>query len=163
KTDFYKGRNTVDEVYELIFDDLGQALTLLNKAGEQPAEIANRATSGAAEAYLALAYLTYGNYLNSDGRNATQAFTNAKQHAQNVISSGQYSLLDNFGDRWDVSKEEGAYREVIFGVHFTVDGTVSGKASRGSELAHIFMPATAQGVAGYADEKIGFAHCMMQP
>lgn len=162
ETDFYAGRNTLDEVYQQIFADFKIASESLLPKGQQPGTEMGHGNKGSADAFLALAYLTYGNYLDSQGKDAKDAFTNAKQYADAVINSNEYQLLTDFGNLWDVSKESEAYNEVIFGITFTVDGSVSGKNSKGSELAHIFGPGTAGGVAGYGARKQGWGHYKVQ-
>jgi starch-binding outer membrane protein, SusD/RagB family len=43
----------------------------------------------------------------------------AKNYADSVITSGQYSLIPSYKDLWDVDKEAATYQEVIFGIQFT--------------------------------------------
>ncbi|MDX9881459.1 MAG: RagB/SusD family nutrient uptake outer membrane protein [Prolixibacteraceae bacterium] len=162
KTDFYAGRNTVDEVYQQIFTDFKEASGRLLPKSQQPSTEMSHGNKGSADAFLALAYLTYGNYLQNTGQSATDTFTKSKQYADAVINSNEFQLLTDFGNLWDVNKESEAYKEVIFGITFTVDGSVTGKSSKGSELAHIFTPSTAGGVAGYGARKQGWGHYKMQ-
>jgi starch-binding outer membrane protein, SusD/RagB family len=68
------GRNTVQEVYDQVIQDLTNATTLL------PEENGNRATTWAASAFLARVYLQMGN------------FAEARDAANTVIQSGFYNL-----------------------------------------------------------------------
>jgi len=78
--EIYKGRNTVEEVYSQIITDLGDAAELL------PDENGIFATRGAAMALLARVFLQKGDY------------QNARYAANEVISSGKYSLLPAYAD-----------------------------------------------------------------
>ena len=162
-TDFYAKRNSIEEVYEQILFDFTEASNRLLPKSSQPASEMGHANKGAADSYLALAYLTYANYLEKQGQDATNEFTKAKAYADSVINSNEYELVADFGRLWNVIDEPGAYKEVIFGITFTVDGSVPGKSSKGSELAHIYGPATGNGVAGYnGEKKSGWGHARIQ-
>ena len=76
-----------------------------------------RATKGAAQAYLARAYMFVGKY------------TEAKPLLQAVISSMKYSLTDNFHDNFDASKQNNS--EMLFAYKASVnDG--AGESSNGN-------------------------------
>lgn len=136
QVDFYLPRNTRDEVYALLLSDLEQAYPLLPLYSQLPAAEFGNATKGAAQAILSLAYLTYGNHKDFAGNaaDATGAYTKARGYADSVINSAQYILLNNYADLWDISKEAGAYQEVIFGIPYKRDAGASLAASLGSEI-----------------------------
>lgn len=94
---------TVDAVYTQIITDLGDAANVL-----PPSYTAGngrgRATSGAANAILAKAYLTRKNW--------EQASIAAKK----VIDSNEYALWDDFADVFKLSSRAG--KEAIFSVGF---------------------------------------------
>ena len=75
-------RNTVEEVYAQIVDDLTRAKGLL------PEENGVLAGQYAATALLARVYLQMGRY------------EDARSNADAVISSGLYTLVDNYADDW---------------------------------------------------------------
>ncbi len=135
-SDLHTPRSSVDEVYQQIFEDLKLAVQLMPVVGEQPAAEAGRATKGSAQAILALAYLTHGDWVE------------AKEYADQVINSGQYSLVNDFGNLWDVSKENQNGQEVIFAVKFARDALASLTGAIGSEFALSFLPTSARGYTG---------------
>jgi len=136
QSDFYLPRNSRDDVYDLLLTDLEQASSLLPLYSELPAGEFGNATKGAAQALLALAYLTYGNRHDLAGNTAAavDAYTQASAYADEVILSGEYALLENYADLWDIENEQAAYREVIFGIPYTRDKGASLAASLGSEI-----------------------------
>ncbi len=149
-SDLHTPRSSVDEVYQQIFEDLKLAVELMPYFSEQPGSEFGRATKGSAQAMLALAYLTKGEW------------QNAYDYANQVINSGEYSLVDDFGNLWDVSKEKQNGQEVIFAVKFARDGLETLARSIGSEFAYRMMPPTARGYTGHPDGK-GSAHYQIQP
>lgn len=108
----YKGnytpkRDAVKDVYAQIVADLqfADANLPLTPANGQT----GRATKGAADAMLAKAYAQMGDY------------ANCLTYCDKVISSGQYSLLPNFADLWNVADKNNA--ESIFDIQVTQVGT----------------------------------------
>jgi len=88
-------RETEDSVYQVIIDDLNQAITLL------PATQTDygRATRGAAQHMLAKVYLTRA-YRPWNTANAQSDFQQALTLANTVINSGTYSLVPIYADLW---------------------------------------------------------------
>lgn len=134
-SNFYLPRETVDKVYEQIFSDLKTASELLPLSSQIPGTELGRASKGAAQGILAQAYLTYGNQLSLKGQSPVEQYQNAMLYADSVINSGQYRLLNNYGDLFDITKESGAYNEVLFGVRFQVDQQARAQPAAGSEFA----------------------------
>lgn len=134
-SNFYLPRNTVDEVYAQIFADLKKASEQLPLYSQISGAELGRASKGAAQAILAQAYLTYGNQLSLKGQSGTEQYQNAVLYADSVINSGQYKLLNNYGDLFDITKESAAYDEVLFGVRFQVDQQARAQPAAGSEFA----------------------------
>jgi len=136
--DFYQKRQSVDSVYHQIFIDLGNANTMCIPYSLQPQTELGRATKGAAQAMLSLAYLTYGNYLDLNNRTgeSSQYYSLANSYADSVINSKQYRLLNNYASLFDVTNERNSYNEVIFGIQQTRDATIAGAGSKGSLLAY---------------------------
>jgi starch-binding outer membrane protein, SusD/RagB family len=95
-------RATKEEIYNLIISDLQYAETHLKKKSELSSPDQGRATSGAAEAFLAKVYLFQ------------KDFTNAEKYALKVIQSNQYSLEPRFIDANGVNGNNGV--ESIFEV-----------------------------------------------
>jgi starch-binding outer membrane protein, SusD/RagB family len=91
-------RNTVDEVYNQVLADLTLAATLL------PADNGVYASSGAANALLARVYLQRGEY----GK--------ARDAANTVIASGNYSILPSYAD---VFNQDNNTAEDIFTTQIT--------------------------------------------
>lgn len=149
---FYKSRQPVDSVYAQIFRDLKNASAKCLLLSKQPASEFGRATKGAAQAMLAQAYLTYGNYCDLNGRaaDAQLQYQQAVNWADSVLLSKEYSLISNYADLYDVSKEKAAYKEVIYGIQFTRDALASGAGSKGSEWAYYTQPSERWAVCGNA-------------
>lgn len=164
-TDFYPVRSSVDDVYTLIFDDLVKASTNCLPFSEQPADEFGHATKGAAQAILSLAYLTYANYndLNEQGSKANEYYQLAENYADSVISSNEYSLVNDYADLFEVNKEKNAYQEVIFAIQHTRDATAASASSRGSELAYYTQPSYRYYVSGNVDNGKGNGALRIQP
>ncbi|KXK20697.1 MAG: RagB/SusD family protein [Candidatus Parvibacillus calidus] len=81
----YQTRASVDEIYSLIREDLNYAIEHLKPRSQSQV---GRANKGAAQAMLAKVELT------------TRNWQNAYNLCQEVINSGQYSLLAKYEDIW---------------------------------------------------------------
>ena len=88
-------RNSVEEVYEYIEQDLLDAIETLPLKSEYASEDLGRATRGAAQALLAKVHLYQ------------QDYDQALQYANAVINSGQYGLEGNYAEVWRESTENG--------------------------------------------------------
>jgi starch-binding outer membrane protein, SusD/RagB family len=154
-SNFYLPRNTVDEVYAQIFSDLKKASELLPLFSQVSQAELGRASKGAAQAILAQAYLTYGNQLSLKGQSATTAYQNAVLYADSVINSGQYTLLNDYGNLFDITKEAGAYDEVIFGIRFQTDQQARAQPAAGSEFALRFGAPNTHFVSGHSNNGQG--------
>lgn len=162
---FYLRRSSVDSVYQQIFADLSTAANDCLPYSQQPASEFGRATKGAAQAILSLAYLTYGNYcdLNNRSADAPTYYGRANDFADSVINSNQYSLLPNYANLFDVSNEKAAYGEVIFGIQQTRDAATSGASSKGSELAFYLSSNNIPNICGNALFGKGAGTLKIQP
>jgi hypothetical protein len=107
-------------VYEQIAGDLETAQGLLPASYDGGA--AYKASSGAANALLGKVYLTMGQQ--SDAQTALQR----------VIDSGEYRLLNDYGDLWGPSNENND--ESIFEVQYTPAG------GEGSPFTNTFSPSS---------------------
>lgn len=96
-------KNTLDECYDQIIEDLKEAASVLPGMGGSPASYLGRATKGSAAGLLASVYLTKGDY------------PNVVTQTAEVMQMG-YSLWDNYGDNFDVEKENG--KESLFEIQF---------------------------------------------
>lgn len=165
KSDFYPSRNTIEEVYAQVFDDLKKAAESCLPYSKQPANEFGRATKGAAQAMLALAYLTYGNYndLKSNQGEAAKYYQLAENYADSVILSNEYSLLPNYADLWNVNNEKNAHKEVIFSIQHTRDATAASASSRGSELPYYTQPTTRNAICGNVTNGQGGGIMRIQP
>jgi hypothetical protein len=84
-------RNTVDEVYALIEQDLSEALSVL--PNEYVGEDLGRATKWSATALLAKVHLTQNEWLEANTR------------AQQVITSGMFGLVADYNSLWGQNAE----------------------------------------------------------
>ncbi|MCJ7630013.1 MAG: RagB/SusD family nutrient uptake outer membrane protein [Longimicrobiales bacterium] len=114
-------RNTQEEVYAQIILDLEAAANLLPAARDP-----GRATKGAANAFLARAYLEDGKY------------TQARDKATALISDPNYSLVDDFASLFTTKHSA----ESIYEVHFTINN--------GNSLAFWFFPQELGGRWGFS-------------
>ena len=98
----YFDRDTSEDVYAFIVEDLTDASTMLpGKSDMDP----GRATSGAAQALLAKVQLTLG------------AYDVAKTLLDDLISGTEYSLMDNFADVFYSEMND----EIIFAIPYIDD------------------------------------------
>ena len=94
-------RSSKADVYAQIEQDLIDAVAVLNPVASQK----GRATKGAAQAFLGKVYL----YQNK--------FTEAAATFDEVIASGNYSLIPNYNDLFTVANENNS--ETVFDVEYT--------------------------------------------
>mgnify|MGYP001455063107 CR=1 FL=1 len=139
-SDFYPARNTVDEVYAQIFKDFADAAESLPLRPEQPSSETGRATKGSALGFLAKANLVYANYLDLHGGNSTEYYTNAIEYSNQVIASGEFQLVDDFDQLWEVSQEAANAVEIVFAVKNTRDPSDFSNSGEGSFIPFLFAP-----------------------
>jgi starch-binding outer membrane protein, SusD/RagB family len=89
-------RRSKEEVYTQIETDLLDAIDRLPVKSQHASASAGKATKGAAQALLAKAYLYQ------------QKWAEAEDMADEVISSGEYSLLSDYADVWKEIGENGS-------------------------------------------------------
>ncbi|MDF7814727.1 RagB/SusD family nutrient uptake outer membrane protein [Hymenobacter sp. YC55] len=102
-------RASAEECYAQIIQDLKDAADALPEKGARAAADRGRATKGAANAYLAKAYLF------------TEKWADAQAYAEKVISSNQYNLNDDFSRVWSVNNPNG--NESIFEFNYNANQT----------------------------------------
>lgn len=123
-------REKVDKIYdEIIIKDLldAEAKLPLSYAGSEK----GRATKGAARALLGKVYLT------------RKDFTKAEAKLQEVTTMG-YSLLANWADLWDYTKNE-HHSEYVFDIEYE-----QGLGGEGSVFTNRFTPKVTSMIAFYA-------------
>ena len=116
-------RNSVDEVYHQIVEDLTAAEGLPSDY----TTLDGKASSLAASALLSKVYLVWAQTSSPEGQSSQRDFYQKSiNYADKVINSGKYKLLDKFIDNWSVDKKNGA--EHIFTVEHdrTINGNVTG-------------------------------------
>lgn len=96
-------RNTLDECYDQIIQDLQDAKAVLPSISQLPEAYLGRATKGSATALLAKVYLVRKDY------------ENVVKETSEVMQMG-YKLWDNYADNFDVEKENG--QESIFEIQY---------------------------------------------
>ena len=119
-------RNSVDEVYHQIVEDLTAAEGLPSDY----TTLDGKASSLAASALLSKVYLVWAQTSSPEGKSSQRDFYQRSiSYADKVINSGKYKLLDKFIDNWSVDKKNGA--EHIFTVEHdrTINGNVTGHCS----------------------------------
>lgn len=116
---YTQGRVAVDQVYEQIIQDLGEAETALPL--RYTGNDLGRATSGSAKALLGKVYLT------------RQNFAAAATKLKEVIDTREYSLLPNYAEVFRAGN--GNHAESVFAVQFKKGGL-----GEGSNYANNFAP-----------------------
>jgi len=141
-TDF--ARNSIQETYELVINDLKKAYDLL------PATVTERGrlTKWAAAHFLAKASLFRASELYNDwnGATKTQDLENAVKYANEVI--GAHPLAANFSDLWNFTTPNGANErstEVILAAQFSND--VPSRGRYGNQI-HLYYPSLYQNMTG---------------
>lgn len=125
-------RNTQEQVYEYIEQDLIDAISVLPAKSEYSAQDLGRATRGAAQGLLAKVHLYQ------------EEWNEAIEQANGVISSGEYSLEPNYEDVWREYSENGV--ESIFEIQ-----------ARGEAIAHgVQQYSQTQGARGTSGWGWGF-------
>jgi len=89
-------RSSQEEIYAQIEQDLKDAATHLPLKSEQATADIGRATKGAAQAYLAKAYVYQ------------EEWSDAYAYSDSVIRSGEYNLNDAFEDVWSIDNPNGS-------------------------------------------------------
>ncbi|HWW40474.1 RagB/SusD family nutrient uptake outer membrane protein [Pedobacter sp.] len=102
-------RSSKEECFAQIVKDLSDAAAVLPERAAQGADQIGRATKGAANAYLAKAYLF------------TENWAQAQKYADQVIASAQYTLEPSFSNVWSVRNKNGV--ESIFEFQYNADQT----------------------------------------
>jgi len=113
-------RATIADVYNQIIKDLEYAVEY---SPEKPAQTGKAARYAAAH-LLAKVYLTRGSAVNDQRGQQSSDMDNALKYAKMVIESGQYELLSDFSDLWDINNQ--GNKEVIFSIQFTTDPVYRG-------------------------------------
>lgn len=134
-SEFIQTRATREQVYDLIEDDLTEAIAAL--PDQYPAAELGRVTKGAARALLAEAHLYQ------------EEFEEAFLQAQAVITSGQYSLFSDYERLFTREGENSS--ETVFEVQ-----TVALPGGSNSERGAASQYAEVQGVRGFPNIGWGF-------
>lgn len=131
--EFQRTRASRDSIYALIERDLNDAVSALPPRSQYSTSEMGRATQGAAEGLLAKVHLFQEEY------------SQALEHAENVISPGEYSLLNDY---FGIFRESGEYSS---GSVFEIGSVALETGSQGSS-----QYAQVQGVRGSANNGWGF-------
>lgn len=139
-------RNSAEEVYAQIISDFSKADSLLPETSPQP----GRLTTGAADHFLAKAYLFRASELYDDWNGSTRQndLQNAVDHAEQVINSGNYELAPNFQDLWEyrnVNGENEQLSEIILAAQFSDNTSTQG---RYGNQVHLYFPSIYQDLPG---------------
>ena len=133
--DAYNPQQPKEKVYEQIIKDFTYAAgsnddgSLRLPRRLDSGYVPGRATNGAAHAFLAEVYLTLG------------MWEEAVEEADEVITSNQCSLVEDYAKLWDVESESVAQTEHIFCIPFFRDNNALADDALGSNIAHLFNPA----------------------
>jgi hypothetical protein len=101
-------RSTQDECYEFIESELKEVADILPERSQYASTDMGRATRGAALGFLGKAQLYQGKW------------AEAKATLKKIIDSGEYELMENFGDVWSVNTNNN--KESLFEVQTMYNG-----------------------------------------
>lgn len=134
-------RNTVEECYAQIVEDLKEAESALPAISEVPASYLGRATKGAAAGMLAIVYLTKEDY------------SNAATKTAEIMQMG-YSLWNNYADNFDLEKENG--KESLYEIQYMRNTP----GVEGSNYSGYYRPpfVNINGWVGYGDNPVTRNH-----
>ncbi|MDR2914620.1 MAG: RagB/SusD family nutrient uptake outer membrane protein [Tannerella sp.] len=118
-------RDTEEDVFRFIISELEATVGILPETPEQ----FGRVTKGAVKNLLSLVYLTRG-YKSYAG---SSDFSLAASYADEVINSGQYSLLSSFEEVFAPGNEEN--KEIIFSIQYDA-GSLSSYTSGNGQNVH---------------------------
>ncbi len=120
-------RNSVEEVYTLIEEDLKAGAEVLPTDSELGSEGVGRASRGAAQSLLAKAYLFQ------------EEWADAAAQASEVIASGEYELVESYRNIFLLENEDNA--EIIFQIIFSRAGPQGwGDENEGNQFSQWFRP-----------------------
>ena len=122
--EYFQPRAPLRDIFDLIEQDLLDAIQVLPERSSLPSSSIGRATKGAAKALLARMYLfesSYARYYDNDNRfvNLEERWDDVVEYCQQVIESGEYELVGINGETyntWHGSGTDG------FRYIFTVEG-----------------------------------------
>jgi len=132
-------RATVPDVYNVILADLRYAATNLAPTNTE----FGRATQGAAQHYLAKAYLTRGSAVSEQRGQKPTDIDSAAYFADQVITGGRYALETDYARLFDISSYTNSTaaqtsREVIFSAQFNNVIALAGRF--GNRVHSYFTP-----------------------
>ncbi len=130
--DVFVARTTKEEVFAKIIEDL-TAATALPEKGEYAATDNGRVTSGAAYAMLGKVYMF------------TKKYPEAETALQNIINSGNYSLVDDYGKLFTLQNNNGP--ESVFEIQYVEDA--AGQQNGGTQNVVWFSSRVNAGGYGY--------------
>lgn len=119
-------QRSADEVWNQIEQDLQDAQAVLPAKGGYSEDNEGRATSGAATALLGRAHLQQ------------QDWGPAANTLGQVVSSGDYGLLDSYVDNFDSDNEN--HQESVFAVQFADESRLSDNIGAGNKGPKLFGP-----------------------
>ena len=130
----YNEQQPKEKVYEQIIKDFEYAAGQNDDGTDRLPQrsdseyVVGRVTNMAAHAFLAEVYLTLGRW------------QDAVDEADIVITSGEYSLVEDYNNLWAVDQEAVAQTEHIFFIPFFRDTNDLADAALGSNIAHLYNP-----------------------
>ena len=125
---------SADSIYKLIADDLVFAASNLPATGygNQDKATYGRVTKWAAEALLGRVFLYYTGSYNKADLVGTVSKAQALAYQEDVISKGEFGLVDNFANLWPAASA-GNYagednKETVFAIKYTFTSNYDGNA-----------------------------------
>jgi hypothetical protein len=125
---------SADSIYKLIADDLVFAATNLPATGygNQNKATYGRVTKWAAEALLGRVFLYYTGYYNKTDLAGTVSKAQALAYLEDVISKGEFGLIDNFANLWPAASVNNYAgednKETVFAIKYTFTSNYDGNA-----------------------------------
>lgn len=120
-TKWQQPRASVEEIYNFILQDLEDAqYGLWLKDKYEPKDL-GRVSKGAAQAMLMKANLYFGNFLENQGKDASEYYKRAKEWGDSIIKSAKYDLNPDYAENFTLAGENGI--ESVFEIQYTEDPT----------------------------------------
>lgn len=153
-------RESVENIYTLIFSDLEDAESSLPLKSAYPAADLGRATKGAAQAMLLKAHLYYAEWLERGGK-ATEAaaeYTEALKWGNKFLTdqAAEYSLCANYYDVFTLEGENGP--ESVFEIQYMEDGQSDYGEGNGFSRGTFTVKLTRSRGGAFGESGWGFNH-----
>jgi len=147
----YRGpRTPIDSVYMQIEKDLTEAMAVLPKKSQMPAEELGRATWGAAAALLVKTYIYWASYIERgfiQSGDANSVWQKAYNLATEIVNSGEYDLDPDYWNNFTLEGENGI--ESVFEIQYATTNEGAWGDGNEGQVTSIFRMSRQNGGWGF--------------